>query len=109
MVSAYERGARKPSLATLDRLLEAAGWQLTIKIERGDESMDGNGRPTHRDIDASLGSLALEGGAVTDEVRAMLYDIADGTRTFDEVHAYLLAKHDQTGRTTTVVEPTRAR
>ncbi len=33
MISAYERGKRQPSLATLLRLLHAAGFELTMKLE----------------------------------------------------------------------------
>jgi len=106
MISAYERGDRHPSVATLDRLLAAAGWKLTIGIERGDQAMDGNGRLTYTAIEDSLGSLALEGGTVSDELKAALYDIAAGVRTFDEVLAELYAKHDRSGRVAATALPT---
>jgi transcriptional regulator with XRE-family HTH domain len=36
MISAYERDKRQPSLATLLRLLNAAGFELTMKLEPRD-------------------------------------------------------------------------
>jgi transcriptional regulator with XRE-family HTH domain len=33
MISAYERGKREPSLNTLLKLLHAAGFELTMKLE----------------------------------------------------------------------------
>lgn len=36
MISAYERDKRQPSLATLMRLLNAAGFELTMKLEPRD-------------------------------------------------------------------------
>lgn len=36
MISAYERDKRQPSLATLLRLLHAAGFELTMKLEPRD-------------------------------------------------------------------------
>jgi transcriptional regulator with XRE-family HTH domain len=33
MISAYERDKRQPSLATLLKLLQAAGFELTMKLE----------------------------------------------------------------------------
>ncbi len=37
MVSAYERDKRQPSLPTLMRLLNAAGFELTMKLEPRDD------------------------------------------------------------------------
>jgi transcriptional regulator with XRE-family HTH domain len=45
MISAYERDKRQPSLATLLRLLHAAGFELTMKLEP---------RDLHDDVLASL-------------------------------------------------------
>jgi transcriptional regulator with XRE-family HTH domain len=36
MISAYERNKRQPSLETLLRLLHAAGFELTMKLEPHD-------------------------------------------------------------------------
>ena len=36
MISAYERDKRQPSLATLLRLVHAAGFELTMKLEPRD-------------------------------------------------------------------------
>jgi transcriptional regulator with XRE-family HTH domain len=36
MISAYERDKRQPSLATLLKLLSAAGFELTMKLEPSD-------------------------------------------------------------------------
>jgi transcriptional regulator with XRE-family HTH domain len=36
MISAYERDKRQPSVATLLRLLTAAGFELTMKLEPRD-------------------------------------------------------------------------
>jgi transcriptional regulator with XRE-family HTH domain len=36
MISAYERDKRQPSLETLRRLLRAAGFELTMKLEPHD-------------------------------------------------------------------------
>jgi transcriptional regulator with XRE-family HTH domain len=36
MISAYERDKRQPSLETLLRLLRAAGFELTMKLEPHD-------------------------------------------------------------------------
>jgi transcriptional regulator with XRE-family HTH domain len=33
MISAYERGKRQPSMDTLLKLLHAAGFELTMKLE----------------------------------------------------------------------------
>jgi transcriptional regulator with XRE-family HTH domain len=40
MISAYERDKRQPSLATLMRLLNAAGFELTMKLEPRDAHDD---------------------------------------------------------------------
>jgi transcriptional regulator with XRE-family HTH domain len=93
MVSAYERGERNPSLRTLDRLVAAAGWRLVIGIERGGQFMDGMGRITRAGVAAALGSVALEGGAVSDELAEALDDVAEGRRDLKEVLAETVARH----------------
>jgi transcriptional regulator with XRE-family HTH domain len=43
MISVYERGRREPSLATLLKLLHAAGFELTMQLaphDRHDEVLD---------------------------------------------------------------------
>jgi uncharacterized protein len=40
MISAYERDKRQPSLETLMRLLNAAGFELTMKLEPRDPHDD---------------------------------------------------------------------
>jgi len=49
-ISSYESGRKQPSAATLDRLLDAAGWRLTIDrrerpvIERSEAELSFAGR-----------------------------------------------------------------
>jgi transcriptional regulator with XRE-family HTH domain len=63
MVSAYEKGKRRPSVATLDRLLKATGWQLVADIE-----------PLGADLDARV-ERAL---AITPVERAKWFDLTLG-------------------------------
>lgn len=37
MIAAYESGARQPSVPTLGRLLDAAGYELRIRLEPPDQ------------------------------------------------------------------------
>jgi transcriptional regulator with XRE-family HTH domain len=54
MISAYERDMRQPGLETLLRLLHAAGFELTMKLEPYDPhdevlaSLERNRRPSER-------------------------------------------------------------
>ena len=54
MISAYERGKRQPSLNTLLKLLHAAGFELTMKLEPYDshdellEALESKRSPSER-------------------------------------------------------------
>jgi transcriptional regulator with XRE-family HTH domain len=54
MISAYERGKRQPSLNTLLKLLHAAGFELTMKLEPYDahdevlETLESRRSPSER-------------------------------------------------------------
>jgi transcriptional regulator with XRE-family HTH domain len=74
MISAYERDKRQPSLATLLRLLNAAGFELTMKLEPRDahdevlahlESTRSVGERRRRDRQIEAWRRARPAGAAT--------------------------------------------
>ncbi|WP_148059068.1 XRE family transcriptional regulator [Rathayibacter sp. PhB127] len=50
MISAYERGAREPTLPTLRRLLSAAGFTLDLSLERSAASASALSGPVGRQV-----------------------------------------------------------
>lgn len=64
-LSAYERGVRSPTVATLDRLLQACGLQLRVDLE-----------PYLADVDAAVDAM-LAGGAELPEGAARLTQALD--------------------------------
>jgi hypothetical protein len=61
--------------------------------------MESSGRITRDDVERALGSLALEGGTVSDELSAAIDDVVAGRRDLDEVVAATIARYDRSGET----------
>jgi transcriptional regulator with XRE-family HTH domain len=72
MISAYERDRRQPSLATLLKLLQAAGFELRMTLEPRDfhdellAELDSKGGPSeHRQRDRQIEAWRRASPAVT--------------------------------------------
>ena len=94
MISVYERGQREPSLATLLKLLHAAGFELTMQLEpydRHDEvlgALESRRSPSERrrrerEIDAWRRARPVEAGdrVVIDDVEVLIADLDDVIRS----------------------------